>query len=104
MIIRLSRSKSDQFRQGADVIIAITFKPTCLVLAGERYFTALGDPTDCTLPVLRRLVSFKKGLIPSIHLATPERAKSSWTLSDLSFPIFPSTCMGLERHQPLVML
>ena len=46
LTIHLVKSKSDQFRQGADVVIARTFKPTCPVLVAERYFKALGDPAD----------------------------------------------------------
>jgi hypothetical protein len=67
LTIHLRRSKTDQFRQGADVVIARTFKPTCPVVVAERYFSAIGDPPDSTLPVLRRVVSTKKGLVPSVH-------------------------------------
>ncbi|XP_072036996.1 uncharacterized protein [Amphiura filiformis] len=65
MTIHLAKSKSDQYRDGADVVIARTSKPTCPVVVAERYFKALGDPPDSPLPVLRRLVSTRSGLIPS---------------------------------------
>ena len=67
LTIYLSRSKSDQFRQGAEVVIARTLRTTCPVVATERYFAALGDPAESPLPVLRRLVHTKKGLKPSVH-------------------------------------
>ena len=67
MTIHLSRSKTDQFRQGADVVIARTFRSTCPVVAAERYLMALGDPVDSPLPVLRRFTNTKSGLIPSVY-------------------------------------
>ena len=67
MTIYISKSKSDQFRDGAEVVIARSFKPTCPVVVAERYFEAMGDPEGSSLPVLRRLVKTKKGLIPSVH-------------------------------------
>jgi hypothetical protein len=50
MTIRLRRSKTDQFRQGADVVIARTFKATCPVVIAERYFSAMGDPPGFDAP------------------------------------------------------
>ena len=65
--IHLTKSKSDQFRQGAYVHIARTFNATCPVSAAERYFAAMGDHAGSTLPVLRRLVRTRNGLRPTRH-------------------------------------
>ena len=75
LTIHLRKSKTDQFRQGTEVVIARTFKPTCPVLVAERYFTTLGDPDDSPLPVLRRLVASKKGLRPSTYSLSYTRTR-----------------------------
>ena len=67
LIIHLEKSKTDQFRQGADVVIARTYNNTCPVQIAERYFNALGDPVESQLPVIRRLTTSKKGLLPTHH-------------------------------------
>lgn len=87
LTIHLSRSKTDQFRQGSEVVISRTFKPTCPVAAAERYFTALGDPVDSSLPVLRRLIYTKKGLISSIHPLSYTRTRE--IVLDALRPIVP---------------
>ncbi len=65
--IRLKKSKTDQFREGAEVVIARTFKSTCPVALAERFFEAMGDPLNCQLPLIRRLTKSSRGLSPSIH-------------------------------------
>ncbi|XP_071804731.1 uncharacterized protein [Asterias amurensis] len=52
LTIHLPRSKTDQFRQGSEGVISRTFKSTCPVAVTERYFSALNDPPDSSLPVL----------------------------------------------------
>ena len=73
--IHLPSSKSDQFRQGSDIVIARSGKDTCPVRVAERYFAALGDPSDCSLPVLRRLQVSKRGLIPTSYPLSYSRTR-----------------------------
>ncbi|XP_038071255.1 uncharacterized protein LOC119740121 [Patiria miniata] len=87
LTIHLCKSKSDQFRQGTDVVIARTFKPTCPVLVAERYFSALGDSNNSTLPVLRRLVATKKGLTSSTKPLSYTRTRE--IVLDALRPIVP---------------
>ena len=65
LTITLKKSKNDQFRQGAEVNIARTFQSTCPVAVAERFFAAIGDLPNCSLPLVRRLIKTKRGLIPS---------------------------------------
>ncbi|XP_071501408.1 uncharacterized protein [Diadema antillarum] len=67
LVLHLSSSKTDQFRQGRDVPIASTSKPTCPDVIAERYFAAVGDPPHSPLPVIRRLTLSKGGLIATSH-------------------------------------
>ncbi|XP_011673264.1 uncharacterized protein LOC105442649 [Strongylocentrotus purpuratus] len=67
LVIHLASSKTDQFRQGSDVVIARSFKQSCPVRVAERYLAALRDPPGSLLPVLRRLCSSTKGLTPTVH-------------------------------------
>ncbi|XP_072021496.1 integrase/recombinase xerD homolog [Amphiura filiformis] len=95
MTIHLAKSKSDQYRDGADVVIARTSKPTCPVVVAERFFKALGDPPDSPLPVLRRLVSTRSGLIPSSSSLSYTRTREI-VLNALS-PLVPDiTLYGLH--------
>lgn len=75
LCLHLQKSKADQFRQGADVIIARTGKPTCPVSIAERYFSAMGDAHDSAMPVLRRLVNTKEGIRPTQHKLSYTRAR-----------------------------
>ena len=67
LVIHLKSSKTDQFRQGSDVVIARSFKQSCPVRVAERYLKALGDPPSSLRPVLRRLCPSSKGLVPTTH-------------------------------------
>ena len=75
LTIHIPSSKSDQFRQGSDIVIARSFKETCHVHVAERYFAALGDSTDSTIPVLRRFRSTKRGLVPTPHSLSYTRTR-----------------------------
>ena len=75
LTIHLPSSKSDQFRQGSDIVIARSAKDTCPVRVAERYFAVLGDSADCSLPALRRLQTSKRGLIPSSHPLSYSRTR-----------------------------
>ena len=75
LLIHLTKSKTDQFRQGANVVIASTFTPTCSVKIAERYFSALGDSPDSPLPVVRRLTRSRKGLVPTAHRLSYTRTR-----------------------------
>ena len=100
LIIHLPSSKSDQFRQGSDIVIARSAKDTCPVRVAERYFAVLGDSADCSLPALRRLQTSKRGLIPSHPLSyIPVHARSYWTPSNLLCPTFPD--MGFIAWGPV---
>jgi hypothetical protein len=98
LVIHLEKSKTDQFRHGADVVIARTFTNTCPVRIAERYFSALGDSATSQLPVIRRLTNSKKGLIPTSHGLSYTRVRE--IVRDALRPIVPDISMfGLHSFR-----
>ncbi|XP_072042790.1 uncharacterized protein [Amphiura filiformis] len=95
LTIHLKKAKNDQYRQGAEVTIARTFKATCPVAVAERYFALLGDPIDCNLPLIRRLTNSKRGLIPTSLPLSYTRTRE--TVLDFIKPFVPDiTSYGLH--------
>ena len=60
--IFISKLKSDQFRDGAEVVITRSSKPTCPVVVAERYFEAMGDPDGSPFQCYAGLFIPKKAL------------------------------------------
>ncbi len=75
LTIHLEKSKTDQYRQGSEVTIARTYGPMCPVAVAERYFSALGDPPNSLMPVLRRLSKSKQGFVPTSHPLSYSRTR-----------------------------
>lgn len=62
MSVHISSSKTDQYREGASVLVARTGSPTCPVAMLERYFALAGLEHSSKLPLFRGVVHSKNGV------------------------------------------
>ena len=61
MTVHITSSKTDQYRQGASVLVARSRTPTCPVGILERYFAKAGLSTSSKLRLFRGIVHAKAG-------------------------------------------
>ena len=61
MTVRITSSKTDQYRQGESVMVARTGTATCPVAMLERYVAAAGIALSSSLQLFRGIVSTKQG-------------------------------------------
>ena len=61
MSVHITSSKTDQYREGASVLVARSRSPTCPVAMMERYFVAAGIERGSKLRLFRGIVHAKDG-------------------------------------------
>lgn len=80
MSVHISSSKTDQYRQGAAVLVARTGSPTCPVAMMERYFAFAGLSHSSSILLFRGIVHAKGGdrLRASGSLSYSRMGAASW--------------------------
>ena len=61
MSVHITSSKTDQYREGASVLVARTGSPTCPVAMTDRYFALAGLSHSSKLRLFRSIVHAKSG-------------------------------------------